>query len=179
MASAAAGECLVGNAWCARSVQSQSIRPRAIFLSAPQNHSLKHMPFQVVRLLFQSQASIQMIAQTQRSSPTNNISRLLSDFPPQRRQRSSSDWQGASVTLLGRSILMLCCPINITSLNHLNRFGILSTVSVREETQGLPLGSVVEFGLDSSKTYPVFSVSTLSTHTRDLVVRYILQHVGL
>ena len=30
------------------------------------------------------------------------------------------------------------------------------------------MGSVVEFGLDPSGSYPVFAVSTLSPHTRDL-----------
>ncbi|GAX84646.1 hypothetical protein CEUSTIGMA_g12067.t1 [Chlamydomonas eustigma] len=49
----------------------------------------------------------------------------------------------------------------------LARFGVLSTVSVREDARGLPLGSVVEFAVDGSGS-PIFAVSSLSSHTRDL-----------
>lgn len=47
------------------------------------------------------------------------------------------------------------------------RFGMLATVSVSSDTQGLPLGSVVEFAAND-KGQPVFAVSTLSAHCADL-----------
>lgn len=44
---------------------------------------------------------------------------------------------------------------------------MLATVSVSNDTQGLPLGSVVEFA-SNDKGQPVFAVSTLSAHCADL-----------
>jgi putative heme iron utilization protein len=40
-------------------------------------------------------------------------------------------------------------------------------VSVRDATQGLPLGSVVEFAVDEAGK-PVFATSSLSAHCTDL-----------
>lgn len=47
------------------------------------------------------------------------------------------------------------------------RFGVLSTVSSREEAAGMPLGSVVEFAVDDSGC-PVFALSSLASHCGDL-----------
>ncbi len=47
------------------------------------------------------------------------------------------------------------------------RFGVLSTVSVRDDTMGLPLGAVVEYAIDALGR-PIFAVSSLSPHCNDL-----------
>jgi hypothetical protein len=47
------------------------------------------------------------------------------------------------------------------------RYGLLSTVSAKGDSQGFPSGSVVEFAVDGSGQ-PLLSLSTLSSHTRDL-----------
>eukprot|EP00798_Chlamydomonas_sp_ICE-L_P009214 gene9214-16358_t len=49
----------------------------------------------------------------------------------------------------------------------LAKFGVLSTNSQMSETEGYPLGSVVEFAT-SEDGKPVFSVSTISPHTKGM-----------
>lgn len=44
---------------------------------------------------------------------------------------------------------------------------MLSTLSTAASTSGFPLGSIVEYGLDSQGR-PIFSLSSLSGHTRDI-----------
>ena len=53
-----------------------------------------------------------------------------------------------------------------TLIDQSNGFGTLSTNSIQHS--GYPMGSVVGFHLDQSG-YPFFSLSTLSTHTTDLL----------
>lgn len=44
---------------------------------------------------------------------------------------------------------------------------MLSTISTAASTSGFPLGSIVEYGLDAQGR-PIFSLSSLSGHTRDI-----------
>jgi putative heme iron utilization protein len=44
---------------------------------------------------------------------------------------------------------------------------VLSTISTAASTSGFPLGSIVEYGLDAQGR-PIFSLSSLSGHTRDI-----------
>lgn len=47
------------------------------------------------------------------------------------------------------------------------RTGVLSTTGASKAAAGFPLGSVVEYGVDSQGR-PVFALSSLSGHTRDI-----------
>ncbi len=48
-----------------------------------------------------------------------------------------------------------------------HRTGVLSTTGAAKAAAGFPLGSVVEYGVDSQGR-PVFALSSLSGHTRDI-----------
>lgn len=48
------------------------------------------------------------------------------------------------------------------------RWGVLGTISSAADSAGFPSGSVVEYALPEGKALPVFSLSSLSPHTRDV-----------
>lgn len=54
------------------------------------------------------------------------------------------------------------------TLVALSRYAVLSTLSVAPDTAGFPSGSVVGYAEDASGR-PLFSLSTMSGHTRDLM----------
>lgn len=58
-------------------------------------------------------------------------------------------------------------PQDVFSWLHQTKYGTLSTINVREETAGFPLGSIVPFAIDR-KGRPFIFIANIAAHTHNL-----------
>jgi hypothetical protein len=67
------------------------------------------------------------------------------------------------------NIVRMSFPEECRTLLRTSRYGVLSTLSHSSDSQGFPMGSIVGFADDMTTGAPVFSFSTMSGHTQDLI----------